>query len=61
MSLYSGIEGDQFIYMIGEEIITIACRNRVTERALKALGPDLRGFLATLDGVHDVLQLQQVG
>ncbi|XP_026471667.1 head-specific guanylate cyclase-like [Ctenocephalides felis] len=59
VSSEEGIEGDQFIYMIGEEIITIACRNRVTERALKALGPDLRGFLATLDGVHDVLQLQQ--
>lgn len=39
-------------------MITISCIGRI-ERAFKGLGGNLKEFLATLDGVHDVLKHQQ--
>lgn len=47
-----------FLDKLGQELISTSCTERL-ERALMCLGGDLKEFLTTLDGVHDVLQHQQ--
>lgn len=48
----------EFLEKLGQELIKTAC-SEITERAFLCLGSNLREFLETLDGVHDVLQYQQ--
>lgn len=43
---------------MGEELITTCCHG-LTLRAFQCLGGDFQEFLGTLDGVHDVLKLQE--
>lgn len=42
---------------LGEELITTCCTG-IIERAFRCLGGDLQEFLSSLDGVYDVLKLQ---
>lgn len=46
-----------FVAKLGKTLIEQSCTGRI-ERAFACLGGNLREFLATLDGVHDVLQHQ---
>lgn len=46
--------------MLGEELITTCCTG-IVERAFRSLGADLQEFLGALEGVHDVLKLQEDG
>lgn len=48
----------EFFDKLGQELINTCCLDRM-ERAFKCLGGDLKEFLTTLDGVHDVLKYQQ--
>ncbi|XP_066999872.2 head-specific guanylate cyclase [Anabrus simplex] len=52
------VNPEEFLDDLGEELIQHACEGHIG-RAFRALGGDLNGFLATLDGVHDVLQQGQ--
>ncbi|XP_045480514.1 head-specific guanylate cyclase [Harmonia axyridis] len=47
----------QFLDKLGRELIRTSCHGCV-EKAFKCLGGDLKEFLTTLDGVHDVLKSQ---
>ncbi|KAF5285335.1 hypothetical protein FQA39_LY04434 [Lamprigera yunnana] len=53
------LDEKQFLDKLGQELIKTSC-TEILERALLCLGGDLKEFLTTLDGVHDVLQHQQV-
>ncbi|KAB0799623.1 hypothetical protein PPYR_07503 [Photinus pyralis] len=63
--LYDAVRNDDhvnekdFLDQLGQELITTSCSD-IFVRALMCLGGDLKEFLTTLDGVHDVLQHQQV-
>lgn len=46
--------------MLGEELIATCCTG-IVERAFRSLGADLQEFLGALEGVHDVLKLQEDG
>lgn len=46
--------------MLGEELITTCCTG-IIERAFRSLGANLQEFLGALEGVHDVLKLQEDG
>lgn len=46
--------------MLGEELIATCCSG-IVERAFRSLGADLQDFLGALEGVHDVLKLQEDG
>lgn len=46
--------------LLGEELITTCCSG-IIERAFRSLGADFQEFLGALDGVHDVLKLQDEG
>lgn len=46
--------------LLGEELITTCCTG-IVERAFRSLGVDLQEFLGALEGVHDVLKLQEDG
>ncbi|GAB0094847.1 Head-specific guanylate cyclase [Sergentomyia squamirostris] len=48
----------EILTLIGEELIEINCSG-IVERAFRCLGGDLQEFLGSLDGVHDVLKLQE--
>uniref|UniRef100_A0A8W7P289 guanylate cyclase n=1 Tax=Anopheles coluzzii TaxID=1518534 RepID=A0A8W7P289_ANOCL len=48
----------EILVLLGEELIQTACVG-VIERAFKCLGSDLQEFLGSLDGVYDVLKLQE--
>lgn len=52
------VDEKEFLDKVGQELILTSCSERL-ERALMCLGGDLKEFLSTLDGVHDVLQHQQ--
>ncbi|XP_068907117.1 head-specific guanylate cyclase [Tenebrio molitor] len=52
------IDEVDFLDRLGQELISTTCTGRV-ERAFKCLGGDLKEFLTTLDGVHDVLKSQE--
>ncbi|EFA02348.1 head-specific guanylate cyclase [Tribolium castaneum] len=52
------IDEFEFLDKLGQELIVTSCTGRL-ERALKCLGSDLKEFLTTLDGVHDVLKYQE--
>ncbi|XP_050303714.1 head-specific guanylate cyclase-like [Anthonomus grandis grandis] len=52
------IDEDQFFDRLGQELINTCCTDRM-ERAFKCLGGNLKEFLTTLDGVHDVLKYQE--
>lgn len=56
----SVLETDEadFLNKLGQELIATSC-NGCLERAFMCLGGDLKEFLATLDGVHDVLKYQE--
>lgn len=43
---------------LGEELIATCCTG-IIERAFQCLGGDLQEFLSSLDGVYDVLKLQE--
>lgn len=43
---------------MGEELITTCCTG-IIEKAFQCLGGDLQEFLSSLDGVYDVLKLQE--
>ncbi|KAG5889196.1 hypothetical protein JTB14_000621 [Gonioctena quinquepunctata] len=49
-----------FFDNLGQELIANSCTGRM-ERAFMCLGGDLKEFLTTLDGVHDVLKYQEIG
>lgn len=46
------------LIMLGEELIFVCC-NGIVERAFRCMGGDLQEFLESLDGVYDVLKLQE--
>ncbi|XP_063902714.1 head-specific guanylate cyclase [Zophobas morio] len=52
------IDEFDFLDKLGQELISTTCSGRL-ERAFKCLGGDLKEFLTTLDGVHDVLKYQE--
>lgn len=56
--LSADIDELDFLDKLGQELISTSCRGRL-ERAFKCLGGDLKEFLTTLDGVHDVLKYQE--
>lgn len=49
----------EILVILGEELITTCCTG-IIERAFRCLGTDLQEFLGSLDGVYDVLKLQDV-
>lgn len=50
----------EILILLGEELITTCCTG-IIERAFRSLGADLQEFLGALEGVHDVLKLQEDG
>lgn len=56
--MLSDIDELAFLDQLGQELILTSCTGRL-ERALMCLGGDLKDFLTTLDGVHDVLKYQE--
>lgn len=46
------------LILLGEELIETACHG-VIERAFKSLGGNMKELIASLDGVYDVLKLQE--
>lgn len=56
--LFSDINEEEFLSNLGEELIATSCSGCL-ERAFMCLGGDLKEFLTTLDGVHDVLKYQE--
>lgn len=48
----------EFLEKLGIELMETCCTGRIM-RAFKGLGGNLKEFLSTLDGVHDVLKHQQ--
>lgn len=50
----------EILILLGEELITTCCTGIIL-RAFQCLGGDFQEFLGTLDGVHDVLKLQDEG
>lgn len=56
----SDIDVEEFFDKLGQELIISSCSGRM-ERAFVCLGGDLKEFLTTLDGVHDVLKYQENG
>lgn len=46
--------------MLGEELIATCCTG-IVETAFRSLGANLQEFLGALEGVHDVLKLQEDG
>ncbi|RZC41411.1 head-specific guanylate cyclase, partial [Asbolus verrucosus] len=52
------IDEFDFLDKLGQELIATSCTGRL-ERAFMCLGGDLKEFLTTLDGVHDVLKYQE--
>lgn len=49
----------EILVLLGEELI-ISCCTGIIERAFRCLGTDFQEFLGSLDGVYDVLKLQEV-
>lgn len=50
----------EILVLLGEELIATCCTG-IVERAFRSLGADLQEFLGALEGVHDVLKLQEDG
>lgn len=50
----------EILILLGEELIATCCTG-IVERAFRSLGADLQEFLGALEGVHDVLKLQEDG
>lgn len=48
----------EIIVLLGEELIKTCCTG-IIDRAFRSLGADLNEFLGALDGVYDVLKLQE--
>lgn len=48
----------EILVILGEELISTCCTG-IIERAFRCLGTDLQEFLGSLDGVYDVLKLQE--
>lgn len=49
----------EILVLLGEELI-ITCCTGIIDRAFRCLGTELQEFLGSLDGVYDVLKLQEV-
>lgn len=49
----------EILVLLGEELILNCCTSMI-ERAFRCLGTELQEFLGSLDGVYDVLKLQEV-
>lgn len=62
MFLFSFTESkaSEILVLLGEELIATCCTG-IVERAFRSLGADLQEFLGALEGVHDVLKLQEDG
>lgn len=58
MLMYVSVDVEQFLSIIGEELIYKGCENRIY-RAFQSLGAGFHEFLTTVDGVLDVLQGQE--
>lgn len=56
-SPHSEASASAILVHLGEELITTCCTG-IIERAFRCLGGDLQEFLSSLDGVYDVLKLQ---
>ncbi|XP_055851460.1 head-specific guanylate cyclase [Episyrphus balteatus] len=52
------VSASEILVLLGEELISSCCTG-IIERAFKCLGTDLQEFLGSLDGVYDVLKLQE--
>lgn len=52
------MDEQDFLEKLGVELMEMCCTGRIM-RAFKGLGGNLKEFLSTLDGVHDVLKHQQ--
>ncbi|KAJ6637103.1 Head-specific guanylate cyclase, partial [Pseudolycoriella hygida] len=52
------VSASEILVLLGEELITSCCSG-IIERAFRCLGGDLQEFLSSLDGVYDVLKLQE--
>lgn len=55
---FADVDELEFLDKLGQELISTSCTDRM-ERAFRCLGDDLKEFLTTLDGVHDVLKYQE--
>lgn len=58
--LYTESSASEILVLLGEELISTCCTG-IVERAFRSLGADLQEFLGALEGVHDVLKLQEDG
>ncbi|CAH0560351.1 unnamed protein product, partial [Brassicogethes aeneus] len=58
ISSNTSIDKEEFLDKLGQELIGTSCTGRM-EGAFRCLGGNLKEFLATLDGVHDVLKYQE--
>ena len=56
--IFSESSASEILILLGEELITTCCTGIVL-RAFQCLGADFQEFLGALDGVHDVLKLQE--
>lgn len=50
----------EILVLLGEELISTCCTG-IIERSFRCLGANLQEFLGALEGVHDVLKLQDDG
>ncbi|XP_063229103.1 head-specific guanylate cyclase [Bacillus rossius redtenbacheri] len=51
-----GVDSQEFLERLGEQLILSACDDKLVERAFRSLGGNIKDLLTTLDGVHDVLK-----
>lgn len=58
--IFSESSASEILVLVGEELIATCCLG-IVERAFRSLGADLQEFLGALEGVHDVLKLQEDG
>lgn len=56
--VFTEASASSILVHLGEELITTCCTG-IIERAFQCLGGDLQEFLSSLDGVYDVLKLQE--
>lgn len=53
------VSASEILILLGEELMTMHCTG-IIERAFRSLGADFQEFLGSLDGVYDVLKIQEV-
>lgn len=59
-AIFPESSASEILVLLGEELIATCCTG-IVERAFRSLGADLQEFLGALEGVHDVLKLQEDG